>query len=146
MHGDRAGDPLDGLVNLFDLTLVLAVGFLLAALSAVGQIDVLTGDHQNLKTPSGVVLPAAPPTTGQSGQGQGQPVGTVYRLEDGTYIFKAQDGTTVATTPSTGATVAPSPATPSPATTTPGATGIPPASTTPTPATPVVNVPFTPST
>ena len=33
-HEDRAGDPLDGLVNLFDLGIVLAVAFLLAALSS----------------------------------------------------------------------------------------------------------------
>ena len=33
---DRNGDPLDGLVNLFDVALVLAVGFLVAALSAAG--------------------------------------------------------------------------------------------------------------
>ncbi len=32
---DRAGDPLDGLVNLFDLGIVLAVAFLLAALSSL---------------------------------------------------------------------------------------------------------------
>ena len=31
---DRAGDPLDGLVNLFDLGIVLSVAFLLAAFSA----------------------------------------------------------------------------------------------------------------
>ena len=32
---DRAGDPLDGLVNLFDLGIVLSVAFLVAALSSV---------------------------------------------------------------------------------------------------------------
>jgi hypothetical protein len=32
---DRSGDPLDGLVNLFDLGIVLAVAFLPAALSSV---------------------------------------------------------------------------------------------------------------
>ena len=36
-HEDRAGDPLDGLVNLFDLGIVLAVGFLLAALSSLNS-------------------------------------------------------------------------------------------------------------
>ncbi len=34
-HDDRAGDPLDGLVNLFDIGIVLAVAFLLAALSSL---------------------------------------------------------------------------------------------------------------
>ena len=33
---DHAGDPLDGLVNMFDIGIVLAVAFLLAALSSLG--------------------------------------------------------------------------------------------------------------
>ena len=40
---DRNGDPLDGLVNLFDVALVLAVGFLVLALAGLG----ISGDpHQ----------------------------------------------------------------------------------------------------
>ena len=35
VHSDREGDPLDGLVNLFDLGVVLAVAFLLAALASL---------------------------------------------------------------------------------------------------------------
>ena len=39
---DRAGDPLDGLVNLFDLGIVLSVAFLLAALASLDlDTDVL---------------------------------------------------------------------------------------------------------
>ena len=41
-HRDRAGDPLDGLVNMFDLGIVLAVAFLLAALQSVDLTDLLT--------------------------------------------------------------------------------------------------------
>jgi hypothetical protein len=41
-RGDRAGDPLDGLVNLFDLGIVLAVAFLLAALQSVNLTELLT--------------------------------------------------------------------------------------------------------
>jgi hypothetical protein len=32
-HADRSGDPLDGLVNMFDLGIVLAVAFLIAGFS-----------------------------------------------------------------------------------------------------------------
>ena len=39
---DRGGDPLDGLVNLFDLGIVLAVAFLLAALSSLKLTELLT--------------------------------------------------------------------------------------------------------
>jgi len=41
-HDDRAGDPLDGLVNLFDLGIVLAVAFLLAALSSLHLSGTIT--------------------------------------------------------------------------------------------------------
>jgi|GEM_PF-4713647 len=40
---DRNGDPLDGIVNLFNVALVLAVGFLVAALSAVLGMLALNG-------------------------------------------------------------------------------------------------------
>jgi hypothetical protein len=40
---DRAGDPLDGLVNLFDLGIVLSVAFLLAALSSLDLTETITG-------------------------------------------------------------------------------------------------------
>jgi hypothetical protein len=39
---DRAGDPLDGLVNMFDLGIVLAVAFLIAALQAHNLTTILT--------------------------------------------------------------------------------------------------------
>ena len=41
-HEDHAGDPLDGLVNLFDLGIVLAVAFLLAALSSLNLTKAIT--------------------------------------------------------------------------------------------------------
>ena len=41
----QGGDPLDGLVNLFDLGIVLAVAFLLAALSSLKLSDLLTAEN-----------------------------------------------------------------------------------------------------
>ena len=43
-RGDRAGDPLEGLVNLFDLGIVLAVAFLLAALASLNLSSLLTSE------------------------------------------------------------------------------------------------------
>ena len=81
---DRAGDPLEGLVNLFDLSLVLAVGLLLAALSSAGVVGLVAG-------PSGAGTPIqGQPSGGQNAQGQGTAVGTVYRLQDGSYVFAPQ--------------------------------------------------------
>ena len=41
-QADRAGDPLDGLVNMFDVGIVLAVAFLIAALQSLHLTEVLT--------------------------------------------------------------------------------------------------------
>lgn len=103
---DRVGDPLDGLVNLFDLSLVLAVGLLLAALSSAGVVGLVSGSSGS-PTP----IPGQP-SGSQNAQGQGTAVGTVYRLQDGTYVFSpsgtpktgATTGTGTPSTPSTGPT------------------------------------------
>ncbi|MGK2879159.1 MAG: hypothetical protein ACSLFF_11400 [Solirubrobacterales bacterium] len=91
---DRVGDPLEGLVNLFDLSLVLAVGLLLAALSSAGVVGLVAG-------PSGQGTPIpGQPSGGATGGGQGTAVGQVYRLQDGSYVFVPSGSAR----PSTGAT------------------------------------------
>ncbi|HWH09584.1 MAG TPA: DUF2149 domain-containing protein [Solirubrobacteraceae bacterium] len=93
---DRAGDPLDGLVNLFDLGIVLAVAFLLAALQSVKLTDLLT--HQNvtiLRTePTGQTIIVKQNDTiktvqlsGKKVIGSGHRVGAVYRLADGRLVY-----------------------------------------------------------
>jgi hypothetical protein len=88
-HGrieDAAGDPLDGLVNLFDIGIVLAVAFLIAGLGLTLdqhthalQARTPTAQHtQTLPTPSSGA-PAA--------SGHGQAVGTVYRLSSGQLVY-----------------------------------------------------------
>src|SRR4029077_15763359 len=53
-HVDRAGDPLDGLGNLFDLGIVLAVSFLLAALSSLRLTGILTDKNVSvIRNPPG---------------------------------------------------------------------------------------------
>ena len=88
---DRAGDPLDGLVNLFDLGIVLAVAFLLAALSSLHLSGTIT--KSGLKSPAQAIVvkpgeKVAPlPKPGARAVGQGTPAGTVYRLADGRLIY-----------------------------------------------------------
>ena len=105
---DRAGDPLDGLVNLFDIGIILSVGFLLAALSS---LNLTTGAlSQNDTSPANTVpensVVTQPDETteqitiepGQTVVGQGEPLGTVYQLDDGrTILVKPSTGTTGAT-------------------------------------------------
>ncbi|HET9198495.1 MAG TPA: DUF2149 domain-containing protein [Solirubrobacterales bacterium] len=96
---DRAGDPLDGLVNLFDLGIVLAVAFLLAALSSLDLTSALTERtraERPAKAQDRVVADrnqAVRPLNLQPGQrvvGRGKPLGTVYRLADGRTVIVAE--------------------------------------------------------
>ena len=87
-HIDRAGDPLDGLVNLFDVAVVLAVAFLLVALTAVRQGRVAV-DQQSGRT---TIIPSTAPQLVPGQQpvgGRGTRVGSVYRLEDGRLAYVA---------------------------------------------------------
>jgi hypothetical protein len=87
-HGrieDGAGDPLDGLVNLFDIGIVLAVAFLIAGLG----LTLNQSTHRLQQRPSSTqptqTLPS--PAGAPAASGRGKPVGTVYRLSDGQLIY-----------------------------------------------------------
>jgi hypothetical protein len=87
---DRAGDPLDGLVNLFDLGIVLAVAFLLAALSSLHLGSAITGHglrplRQITVRPGETVAPV--PKLGARTIGSGVEAGVVYRLADGQLVY-----------------------------------------------------------
>jgi hypothetical protein len=89
-HEDRAGDPLDGLVNLFDLGIVLAVAFLLAALSSLHVLQQVA--QHGFKSPDQITVNPHDqvkqvPTKGQRVVGRGTAVGKVYRLDDGRLIY-----------------------------------------------------------
>jgi hypothetical protein len=94
---DRAGDPLDGLVNLFDLGIVLSVAFLLAALSSLDLTSELTERSRaeaRTAPPSDAVVAkrdqrvkAVEIDPGERVVGRGEPIGTVYRLADGRTVI-----------------------------------------------------------
>lgn len=102
---DRAGDPLDGLVNLFDLGIVLAVAFLLAALSSLKlSPDVLANHAAAARSRDAVVarpgdrVQSVRLQPGERVVGRGTPVGTVYRLDDGRTIVVQSAGAAGAST------------------------------------------------
>lgn len=84
---------------MFDVGIVLAVGFLIAALSSLHLTGSITkGGLTRTTTPT--PTPTAPQITLQPGQktasvpspgvtaiGEGKRVGTVYRLKDGTLVW-----------------------------------------------------------
>jgi hypothetical protein len=88
-HGrieDAAGDPFDGLVNLFDIGIVLAVSFLIAGLGLTldqhtHRLQARTPTTQHTQT-----LPT-PSSSAPAVSGHGQPVGTVYRLSNGQLVY-----------------------------------------------------------
>ena len=134
VHQDRGGDPLDGLVNLFDLGIVLAVAFLLAALSSVDLEEVFTDQAAleaaqsaaNVTAAEGEVANELELAPGERVVGQGEEIGTVYELDDGrTIIVRPEDAQPV---PGEGA-----PAVPEDEATTPEEGSILPEETTPVP-------------
>jgi hypothetical protein len=93
---DRAGDPLDGLVNLFDLGIVLAVGFLVASLASVKLAPTVLKANRDAGSAvvagSGEQVRAVQLREGQRVVGRGEPIGTVYRLSDGRTVIVAPKG------------------------------------------------------
>jgi hypothetical protein len=89
---DRAGDPLDGLVNLFDLGIVLSVAFLLAALSSLHLGGTITRHGlrasavKNIEIQPGQTV-APLPTPGAHTIGRGTQAGIVYRLANGELVY-----------------------------------------------------------
>ncbi|HVW47534.1 MAG TPA: DUF2149 domain-containing protein [Solirubrobacterales bacterium] len=83
------GDPLDSLVNLFDLGLVLAVAFLIAGLSLGGAA---LGSKEHKPPQGGRQTTVKTPKTKQTASGEGESVGQVYRLPDGRLVLVGPDG------------------------------------------------------
>jgi hypothetical protein len=95
-RGDRAGDPLEGLVNLFDLGIVLAVAFLLAALASLKLSSVLTSEDVTVtkRTPGQetVIVKKGDHVrtihlSKQKVVGTGERIGQAYRLADGRVVI-----------------------------------------------------------
>ncbi len=149
---DRNGDPLDGIVNLFDVAIVLAVGFLVAALSAAGVSGLLTNQNMTIVTNPGtpqmqvivkegdqiVKLDMA---NGAQVQGLGTLIGSFYKLADGTVVYVPAGSLPPAdSTPVPGSLPTPGATTPAPTTTDYPTTN---PYATPTPTTPLPTAPPT---
>lgn len=91
---ENVGDPLDGLVNLFDVGMILAIAFLIAGLGLTlnlktDKLEARSGTAPQTK-PAGSrgtekVIPH--PATAPHASGRGRPVGQVYRLPDGRLVY-----------------------------------------------------------
>ncbi len=149
---DRNGDPLDGVVNLFDVAIVLSVAFMLAALTGIGLSGILSSNDMTIVTNPGqpdmqVITKKGTQITkldlkaGQQVSGLGTLIGQFYRLPDGTTVYVPSSGAAAQTpgasntTPGVAATPTPpsvvitptpgAPPTGAPGTVTPGAAATP---------------------
>lgn len=103
---DDAGDPLDGLVNLFDVGMILAVAFLIAGLgltlnargdklkaranAADTHVRAASGAQSGAgasRSRAGTERTIPNPAGGPHASGRGTPVGQVYRLPDGRLVY-----------------------------------------------------------
>lgn len=82
-----AGDPLDGLVNLFDIGIVLAVAFLIAGLTLTVNPSSGRVERRTKFAERGKVRVFAPPSGARKARGRGTPVGRAYRLADGRLVI-----------------------------------------------------------
>jgi hypothetical protein len=93
LHTDRAGDPLDGLVNMFDLGIVLAVAFLIAALQAHNLTTVLTQPPKPTPAKHAITvkqnqqLERLKPGETQVPVTGGGKLGAVYQLPNGQLVY-----------------------------------------------------------
>ncbi|MGX6448689.1 DUF2149 domain-containing protein [Patulibacter sp. S7RM1-6] len=80
------GDPLDSLVNLFDVGIVLAVAFLIAGLSLGASRE------REQQREQGQEKTLTQPENPTQATGQGKAVGQVYQLPDGRLVLVDPDG------------------------------------------------------
>jgi len=91
---DNAGDPLDGLVNLFDVGMILAIAFLIAGLGITLNLksDKFEARQGAAEAPAATAKGGKErvienPTGAPHAAGRGTPVGQVYRLPDGRLVY-----------------------------------------------------------
>jgi len=94
---DGHADPLDGMANLFDVAILIGVGFMVMALSSFGLKELITkGDVTVVKNPGTAEMEIITKADGKiktlkrtdkSATGKGAAVGTVYELEDGRMVW-----------------------------------------------------------
>ncbi|MBM3782875.1 MAG: DUF2149 domain-containing protein [Acidobacteria bacterium] len=104
-QGEDSADPLLGLINLFDASIVLVVAMLLALLSkgnVAGMAARLSQQDVTIVTNPGkpdmeMVIKKGNKietlkATGEQGRGAGERLGTAYRLQNGEIVYVPEGG------------------------------------------------------
>lgn len=103
--GGDGNDPLLGLINLFDASMVLVVAMLVALVGKGSLAEVaarLSQEDVTIVTNPGkpgmeMIIKRGPKieklkATGETGQGKGKRLGTAFRLENGEVIYVPEGG------------------------------------------------------
>jgi len=99
---DNHGDPMESMGNLFDVAMLIGVGFMIVAFTGFGLRELFTAEDVTI-----VKNPGAPnmeliqkqgkeitrlQATDQAASGLGTAIGTVYRLENGQVVWVPGEG------------------------------------------------------
>jgi hypothetical protein len=98
---DRQGDPMESMGSLFDVAMLIGVGFLIVALSGFGLRELLSSEDVTIvKDPGTAQMEIIRKegrtierftTTDATAEGVGTAIGTVYQLEDGSVVWVPTD-------------------------------------------------------
>lgn len=96
-HSDQEDDPLSGLVNLFDVWIVVVVALMLALAKTTSNLEAFSASRPNsLDEAAQISVPAEDSqsipmpnhrTSEQELTGKGVRLGTAYRLESGEIVY-----------------------------------------------------------
>jgi hypothetical protein len=94
---DRGGDPMESMGNLFDVAILIGVGFLIVSLSAFGLQELISAEDVTIvKNPGAADMEIITKQEGrierlkqtdEVNEGRGYAIGTVFRLDDGSVIW-----------------------------------------------------------
>ena len=94
---DRNGDPMESVSNLFDVAVLIGVGFLIVALTGFGLQELVSAEDVTIvKNPGTEEMEIITKTQGRVerltrtddvAEGRGYAIGTVFRLDDGSLIW-----------------------------------------------------------
>ncbi len=94
---DDHGDPMASMGNLFDVAVLIGVGFLIVSLSGFGLRELLSSEDVTIvKNPGQANMELIRKegdkvqrlkATDSSAEGVGTAIGTVYRLQDGSVVW-----------------------------------------------------------
>ncbi len=100
----QAPDPMEMMGNLFDVAILIGVGFLIMSLSGFGLRELLSAEDVTIvKNPGAATMELITKEKGvikrlkatdRTAQGEGNAIGTVYRLDDGSVIWVPTNETT----------------------------------------------------